>query len=129
MFKYGRFQLIYCFLLEGFTWLIGIWTMLFNEKEIVCFYEDVGRHNTIDKIIGYSLLNKLNLSDKALLTSGRISSEMLLKALKARIPMIISRSAPTDLAIQLAKEYGVTLVGFVRGDRMNIYHDVNRIEL
>lgn len=104
-------------------------TMLFNENEVVCFYEDVGRHNTIDKIIGYSLLNKVNLMDKAIYTSGRISSEMLLKALKARIPMIISRSAPTDLAVQLAKEYGVTLVGFVRGDRMNIYHDVNRIDI
>jgi len=102
-------------------------TMLVDSNQDIIFYEDVGRHNTVDKIIGYALLNHLNLCHTALFTSGRISSEMLLKALKANIPMIISRSAPTDLAIQLAREYDVSLIGFVRGERMNIYHDANRI--
>ncbi len=102
-------------------------TMLIDNSQVVLFYEDVGRHNTIDKIIGDALLNQRNLNEMALFTTGRISSEMILKALKAQIPIVISRSAPTDLAIQIACEYDVTLIGFVRGDRMNIYHDVNRI--
>lgn len=102
-------------------------SMLTNQESIITFYEDVGRHNTIDKIIGDALFNNLVLTETALFTSGRISSEMLLKTLKAKIPMIISRSAPTDLAIKIAKAYDVSLVGFVRGERMNIYHDAKRI--
>lgn len=104
-------------------------TMLINHEKVILFYEDVGRHNTIDKIIGSALLNEMNLTDRALFTTGRVSSEMLLKTLKAKVPMIISRSAPTDLAVKLAQEYNVTLVGFVRGERMNIYHDDNRVIL
>lgn len=102
-------------------------TMFINHKKVISYFEDVGRHNTVDKIIGNALINKLDLSDGALFTTGRISSEMLLKTLKAKIPMIISRSAPTDLAVELAREYNVSLIGFVRGERMNIYHDLDRI--
>ncbi len=102
-------------------------SMLTNSESILTFCEDVGRHNTIDKIIGDAILNNLDLSKTVLFTSGRISSEMLLKTLKAKIPIIISRSAPTDLAVKIAENFNVALIGFVRGERMNIYHDAKRI--
>lgn len=104
-------------------------TMLATNEKVLMFYEDIGRHNTVDKIIGSSLLNEIDLFDKVLFTSGRISSELLIKTIKANIPIIVSRSAPTDLAVKLAKEFNITLVGFVRGSKLNIYNDNNRILL
>ncbi len=104
-------------------------SMLVKDNKTIAFSEDVGRHNTIDKVVGQAIIQEIDLKNTALFTTGRISSEMLLKTLKAKIPIIISRSAPTDLAVQLAKEYDVTLIGFARGERMNIYHDVKRVIL
>ena len=89
--------------------------------------EDVGRHNAIDKIFGECLMKEIPLSDKIILSSGRISSEIVLKVAKRGVPFIISRAAPTTLAIQLAQELGITLVGFVRGTRMNIYAHAERV--
>lgn len=95
--------------------------------DMVLFHEDVGRHNAMDKIIGEAVMRDIELTDKILLTSGRISSEMLLKAAKKEIPIIVSRSGPTDMALDLAQRLGITVVGFARGNRMNIYSGKGRI--
>ncbi|HYE81777.1 MAG TPA: formate dehydrogenase accessory sulfurtransferase FdhD [Clostridia bacterium] len=95
---------------------------------ILLFHEDVGRHNAMDKVIGEASLKDIELLDKVVLTSGRVSSEMLIKAVKGQIPVIVSRSAPTDLAVELAGKLGITIVGFARGQRMNVYSNPERIE-
>ncbi|MBB6215177.1 FdhD protein [Anaerosolibacter carboniphilus] len=101
---------------------------LSDGKEIHLFHEDIGRHNAIDKIIGEAIWTGTSLNDKILITSGRISSEILIKAAKREIPMIISRSAPTNLVIQLGNELGITIIGFARGNRMNIYTAAHRVQ-
>ena len=92
----------------------------FND-DIIYFEEDIGRHNALDKVLGKALFYNIDLSDKVILTSGRISSEMLIKAAKRGVPVVVSRSAPTSLAIDMARDLNITLVGFVRGEKMNIY--------
>ena len=94
---------------------------LCDKEHILIFKEDIGRHNAIDKIIGECILNDISTDDRMVLTSGRISSEILLKVIKRNIPILISRSAPTNAGVKLANELGVTLIGFVRGTRMNVY--------
>ncbi|MGE5630517.1 MAG: formate dehydrogenase accessory sulfurtransferase FdhD [Caulobacteraceae bacterium] len=100
---------------------------LCTDKEFLLFHEDIGRHNALDKIIGEAVTKGIELTDKLILTTGRISSEILIKAAKRGIPVIVSRSAPTDLAVELANELGVTVIGFARGARMNIYSKKERI--
>jgi FdhD protein len=100
---------------------------LCNKDEILNFKVDIGRHNAIDKIIGQCVLSDISMSDHIILTSGRISSEILLKVLKRNIPILISRSAPTSVGVKLAIDLGITLVGFVRGTRMNVYSHSWRI--
>lgn len=102
---------------------------LCDKKNLSIFSEDIGRHNAIDKIFGRCLLEGIQTDDKIILTSGRISSEILLKVAKRNIPIIISRSAPTNLAIKLANKLRVTLIGFARGRRINIYANDFRISL
>lgn len=92
-----------------------------NNHDIMIFEEDIGRHNALDKVLGKALEESIDLKDKIILTSGRISSEMLIKAAKRGIPVVVSRSAPTSLAVDMARELNITLVGFVRGEKMNIY--------
>ena len=94
--------------------------LCYNEK-ILYFEEDIGRHNALDKILGKAFIEGMDLSDKLVITSGRISSEMILKTSRMGIPAIISRSAPTSLAIDMAKELNILLIGFARGEKMNVY--------
>ncbi len=94
---------------------------LIYDDEIVYFASDIGRHNAIDKVIGMGMLNKSDLSKYWLFTSGRISLETVEKAINANIPIIVSHSAGMEKSVQLAEENNITLIGFVRQKRMNIY--------
>lgn len=100
---------------------------LSDGEAILMFYEDIGRHNAVDKVLGESFLKRIPLEDKLIITSGRVSSEIIVKATRMRLSMVVSRSAPTDLAVDLANEFGITLVGFVRGLRMNVYAHPQRL--
>ncbi len=100
---------------------------LCDTKDILVFNEDIGRHNAIDKVFGECILKDIPTDERIVITSGRISSEILLKVAKRNIPIIISKSAPTDLGVRLANDMGITLVGFVRGKRMNVYTNDWRI--
>ena len=92
--------------------------------------EDVGRHNAVDKVVGRMLMREaLPLSDRVLFVSGRTSFEIVQKAFLAGIPVLVSVSAPSTLAIDLAMETGMTLVGFVRGDHFNVYAHPERVEM
>jgi len=102
---------------------------LADENNILFIAEDVGRHNAVDKVIGWALLNKLSFKRKIMLVSGRISSEMVLKTAKWKIPMIVSRTAPTSLAVELADKVNLTIIGFLRGNRFNIYTSPERIKI
>jgi len=100
---------------------------LCDTKSILVFSEDIGRNNTIDKIFGECILKDIPTDERVVITSSRISSEILLKVAKRNIPIIISKSAPTDLGVKLAKDLGITLLGFVRGKRINAYANEWRI--
>lgn len=92
-----------------------------SSQGIIFFADDIGRHNALDKVIGRSLLDKLALEDKLLMTTGRISSDIAVKAARAGIPVIVSHSAPTEMALNIAKTANITMIGFARGNRMSIY--------
>ena len=100
---------------------------IYDNQELITIKEDVARHNAMDKAIGDCVLNDINLKDKIIFVSGRISCEMILKAAKSGIPIVISKSAPTNLSVEIAKKLNITLAGFVRGERMNIYTNPQRI--
>jgi FdhD protein len=94
---------------------------LASSDEILKFAEDIGRHNALDKVVGMIIKEKIELEDRVLLTSGRISSEIVHKALSARASVLVSRSAPTSKALILGEQYNMTIIGFARGNRMNVY--------
>jgi FdhD protein len=101
---------------------------LANDKgEIMVVREDIGRHNTIDMLGGYALLNGIDLSDKTIVRTGRVSSEIVHKVWRLGAPVVISISVPTAMAIELACEAGITLVGSVRGNKFIIYSHLERI--
>jgi FdhD protein len=90
---------------------------------------DIGRHNALDKIYGYCLKNKISITDKIMVFSGRISSEILLKVAKIGCEIVLSKSAPTELALELAEDLGITTVGFIRKQSLNIYTCSQRIRM
>ncbi|WP_018133446.1 formate dehydrogenase accessory sulfurtransferase FdhD [Effusibacillus pohliae] len=100
---------------------------LCDRDSLLIVRTDIGRHNTLDKIYGHWLQNRFSLHDKLIVFSGRVSSEVLLKVAKIGIGILISKSAPTDLALQMADELGITVVGFVRGQKLNVYTHAQRI--
>jgi FdhD protein len=102
---------------------------LAQNGKIVALREDIGRHNTIDMLGGYALLQKISLSDAIILTTGRISSEIVYKVWNLSIPAIISHSAPTTKAIELLQKANITLIGYVRSGRMNIYSQERRVKI
>jgi FdhD protein len=101
---------------------------LSDGRDILFFSEDIGRHNAVDKLIGKAFLKSVSVENKILFTSGRVTSEIITKAGRNRFPIVISRAAPSCMAISYAEDMGITLVGFARGDRMNIYSWPNRIK-
>ena len=98
-----------------------------GKVSYVCY--DIGRHNVLDKIMGQAILQGVDLSDQVLFFSGRVSSEILIKVAKMNISFLIARSAPTDMTIALAEDLNITLIGFARGNRMNIYTCPERVRL
>jgi FdhD protein len=102
---------------------------LADREALLVFREDIGRHNAVDKVIGAYLIHGNNFDDKLLLSSGRLSSEILHKVAACGLPIVVSRSAPTDRCVALAREQNITLVGFARSKRMNIYSGGERISV
>lgn len=102
---------------------------LADKNEILFIAEDVGRHNAVDKVIGWALLNKIPFNGKIIIVSSRISSEMVLRTAKWKIPIIVSRAAPTSLAVEISEKAGLTVIGFLRGNRFNIYSHPERVKI
>ena len=100
------------------------------EGEVRCVREDVGRHNAVDKVIGWAATERrLPLTGMVLFVSGRCSFEIVQKAAVAGVALVAAVSAPSSLAVELADEVGMTLVGFLRGDTMNVYTHPHRVSL
>jgi len=89
--------------------------------------EDVGRHNAVDKVLGRAWLDRLPVDDAVLLSTGRVSYEMAVKAAKAGVPVVITKSAVTDLAAEIAEALGITVVGYARGGSMVVYTHPERV--
>ena len=96
---------------------------LIYQGKVVCRIEDIGRHNALDKVIGYAIRHQIPLRECYVFTSGRISGDYLRKVIDAGLPMVVSRAAVTDRAVKLAKESDITMLGFVRKNTGNLYHE------
>ncbi len=114
---------------RAFTYTGGLHAAALFDKlgKIILIREDVGRHNALDKVIGNALTQGLSLQDKIILMSSRASFELIQKVIMANIPIIATIGAPSSLAIDTAKRFDVTLLGFVKEDRFNVYSGVERI--
>jgi FdhD protein len=100
---------------------------LCDTHRILIFSEDIGRHNAIDKVFGECMLKAIPTDGHIVVTSGRVSSEIVNKVSRRNIPILISKSAPTNKGVELAGELGITLIGFVREGRMNLYTHTRRV--
>jgi len=108
----------------------GVHTSALSDGEkVIVAAEDIGRHNTLDKIAGLCLMQELWPQTRILITTGRISSEMLQKAARMQAPILISRTSPSSLSIEMAERYGITLIGYARRDRFNVYSNLQRISV
>ena len=106
----------------------GVHTSALSDGEkILLSAEDIGRHNTLDKIAGLCLMNNIWPETRILITTGRISSEMLQKAARLEVPILISRTSPSSLSIEMAERYGITLIGYARKHRFNVYSNSQRV--
>jgi FdhD protein len=106
----------------------GVHTSVLSDGErVIVSAEDIGRHNTLDKIAGICLLDRIELSRRILLTTGRLSSEMMQKAARIGASVVISRTSPSALSIKMAQAWGVTLIGYARRDQFNVYTHSERI--
>jgi FdhD protein len=113
----------------GGVHLVGLFGKSNLKYVPICISEDIGRHNALDKVIGYGLINNINFEKTFVACTGRISSEMALKCSVANIPLVVSRGATTSLAIELAEKTGLCIIGFVRGERMNVYTNESFIKV
>jgi len=102
---------------------------LCDGEKVLVTAEDIGRHNTLDKIAGLCLINNIESKNQILITTGRISSEMLQKAARLGVPILISRTSPSSLSIEMAERYGITLIGYARRQRFNVYSNGERLGL
>jgi FdhD protein len=100
---------------------------LADKDELLLVAQDIGRHNTIDRLWGMAMQRGVDTTDRILLASGRISSEMLLKAMAMRVPIVCSRTSPTALSVQLAEAWGLTVIGYARGGQFRVYTGGQRI--
>jgi FdhD protein len=100
---------------------------LCSEHEILAHSDDIGRHNALDKVFGRCILEDISTDGRIMITSGRVSQEVLLKVAMRKISIILSISAPTDMAVKLAAAFSITLIGFARGRSMNIYTESWRV--
>jgi FdhD protein len=102
-------------------------TALATPEEITLFRDDIGRHNAVDMIIGHAFLHGVSLDDKLLITTGRLTSEILIKAAKVGLPILVSRNTATTLAVELAKALNITLIGYVRNGKSTVYSGLERL--